>query len=40
MFSQTIGPKLLETGMDAALWFYKGERLDWQKLNIASESGS
>jgi hypothetical protein len=25
----------LETGMDAVKWFYKGEMLIWQKLNIA-----
>jgi hypothetical protein len=24
-----------ETGMDAVKWFYKGETLIWQKLNMA-----
>jgi hypothetical protein len=27
-----------ETGMDAVKWFYKGEMLIWQKLNIAYEA--
>jgi hypothetical protein len=27
----------LETGMDAVKWFYKGEMLIWQKLNMLTE---